>query len=142
MILYIDTLVSFMPDSTIDNEGKLVKSDTLLAGRNVMIELSKYQQFNDTKALYAAINHACNYAHADMIDTIVRTLNCDDPDLYKRMPAQYYVNNAALDLFQSVKPKVDFDVVKFVAYLLKAIHEDLAQAYESQVKVNSTSNDR
>ena len=140
MILYIDTLVSFMPDSTIDNEGKLVKSDALLAGRNAMIELSKYQQFGDTKALYAAINHACNYAHADMIDTVVRTLNCDDPDLYKLVPAQFYVNNAALELFQSVKPKVDFDVVKFVAYLLKAIHEDLEEAYESQQNVTQESN--
>jgi len=142
MILYIDTLVSFMPDSTLDNEGKLVKSDTLLAGRNAMIELSKYQQFSDTKALYAAINYACNYAHVDMIDTVVRTLNCDDPDLYKKVPAQYYVNDAALRLFQSVKPKEEFDVVKFVAYLLKAIHEDLATAYDNSTSNNGISNDR
>lgn len=141
MILYVDTLVSFMPDSTVDNEGKLVKSDTLLAGRNAMIELSKYQQFHDTKALYSAINYACNYAHVDMIDTVVQTLNLDEPILFESKPGPTYVTSAALDLFQSVKPKVDFDVVKFVAYLLKAIHEDLSSARQ-QTTVNGTSDDR
>ena len=139
MILYIDTLVSFMPDSTLDNEGKLVPSETLGAGREAMISLSQYQQTHDIKSLYAAINQACKYAHADMIDTVVQTLNLDEPTLFESKPGPTYITSAALELFQSVKPQVDFDVVKFVAYLLKAIHEEFNCIYKSQQNVTQES---
>lgn len=125
MILHIDTLVPFMPDSTIDNEGKLTPSESLAAGKEAMACLSAYKKSGEIKLLYAAISNACKYAKVDMIDAVLGTLNEDNPDLSKAAPSEYFVHLAAIELFRSVKPSHDFDIGLFIAYILTAIHTHL-----------------
>lgn len=128
MTLHIDTLVAFMPDSTIDNEGKLVPSEALAAGKDAMICLTNYWNSHDIKLLYAAISNACKYAKVDMIDTVLSTLNEENPNLDKPAPPNYFVHHAAIELFSSVKPKNDFNVRLFVAYILAAIHNQFDES--------------
>ena len=130
MNLYIDTLVAFMPDSTIDNEGKLVPSETLAAGKDAMICLANYVRTRDTKLLYAAISHACTYMNKDIITTVLVALDKDHPNLNKKASAIYFVEQSAPLLLHSVKHTVDFELPLFVAYLLSAIHDDMQTAYE------------
>ena len=131
MKLYIDTLVAFMPDSTLDNEGKLVPSETLAAGKEAMICLANYWKSHDIKFLYGAISSACKYAKKDIIDAVLDTLNEEDPNADRSAPPNFFVHLAAIELLSSVKHSQEFNIRLFVAYLIAAIHSHLE---ESQIK--------
>ena len=135
MNLYLDTLVSFMPDSVLDAEGKLIPNASLAAGRNAMIDLVRYNRTYEIKSLYSAIDNACKYANANMIDVVLATTNCHDIDLGSIAPSYYFISQAATLLFKSIKPSEEFNVVLFVSYLLTAIHKELDAQYESQQNV-------
>lgn len=119
MKLFYDMLVPFMPDSEMDAEGKLVPSESKIAGRQAMIELSNFQTSGNIICLYNAVFQACLYAKVDLVDKIT---NLPETVEIPEVSINEAVDICAKMLFQSVKPENTFDIDKFICILLTSAH--------------------
>ena len=120
MKLYYDMLVPYMPDAVMGEDGKLVPNEQRAAGRNAMIELSKFQQTGDLNCLYHSIIYACTYAGVDLVDTIINLpeeLNVPDG-----VTLTSVIDESAKNLFKSIKPSYQFDINSFVVNILTVAH--------------------
>ena len=123
MKLYYDMLIAYMPDATIDGEGKYVTDTVKSAGRKAMMELSNFQNSGNIMALYQSVIFACTYAGVDLVDTIYELSKPNAPiSIDPNTSVEYLLNSAAMQLFESIKPDVTFDHLNFVAEVLTAIH--------------------
>ena len=123
MKLYYDMLIAYMPDATIDGEGKYVTDTVKSAGRKAMMELSNFQNSGNIMALYQSVIFACTYAGVDLVDTIYELSKPNasisiDPNT----SVEHLLNSAAMELFESIKPDITFDYLGYVAEVLTAIH--------------------
>ena len=125
MKLYYDMLIAYMPDATIDDEGKYVADSTKAAGRKAMMELANFQNSGNIMALYQSVIFACTYAGVDLVDTIYELSKPNAPINIIIDPStsvEHLLNSAAMELFESIKPDITFDYLGYVAEVLTAIH--------------------
>jgi hypothetical protein len=123
MKLYYDMLIAYMPDATINDEGKYVADNTKAAGRKAMVELSNFQNSGNIMALYQSVIYACTYAGADLVDTIYELFKPNAPiSIEPNTSVEYLLDSAAMELFESIKPDITFDYLDYVAEVLMAIH--------------------
>lgn len=125
MKLYYDMLIAYMPDATINDEGKYVADSTKAAGRKAMMELANFQNSGNLMALYQSVIFACTYAGVDLVDTIYELSKPNAPINISIDPStsvEHLLNSAAMELFESIKPDITFDYLGFVAEVLTAIH--------------------
>ena len=127
MKLYYDMLIAYMPDATIDGEGKYVTDAVKAAGRKATMELSNFQNSGNIMALYQSVIFACTYAGVDLVDTIYELSKPNAPtSIDPNTPVEHLLNSAAMQLFESIKPDTTFDYLDYVAEVLTAIHILLA----------------
>lgn len=119
MKFYCDMFIPFMPDSEVNEEGKLVPSETKQAGRKAMIELDAFQNDGNIAHLYNSVVQACLYAKVDVVDTLV---NLPEDIEIPNVSIQEAVNICAKLLFKSVNPNNGFELDKFICILLTASH--------------------
>lgn len=120
MKLYYDMLVPYMPDAVLGDNGELIPNDQKAAGRNAMIELSKFQQSGGLNCLYHSVIYACTYAGVDLVDTIINLpeeLNVPDG-----VTLTSVIDESAKNLFKSIKPSYQFDINSFVVNILTVAH--------------------
>ena len=123
MKLYYDMLIAYMPDATIDGEGKYVTDTVKAAGRKAMMELSNFQNSGNIMALYQSVIFACTYAGVDLVDTIYELSKPNAPvSIDPNTSVEHLLNSAAMELFESIKPDITFDYLGYVAEVLTAIH--------------------
>ena len=120
MKLYYDMLVPFMPIANINDKGEAVNSDSLIAGRQSMMELSEFQINGNLMSLYQSVVLACRYAGKDVADVI---LNIPDDMEIPNFTVSEFIDDAAKMLFKSsMNDKYPFDLNRFVSYVLSATH--------------------
>lgn len=119
MKLFYDMFVPFMPDSDMNEEGKIVPSDSKMSGRKAMIELSNFQIDGNISHLYNAVLHACMYQKVDLVNTLV---NIPEDVEIPNVSIQEAIDICAKMLFKSVNPNNGFDLNKFIGILLTSAH--------------------
>lgn len=131
MKLYYDTLIPFMPTASVDETGKLVPDESKSACRQAMIELSNFQTSGNIMSLYQSVMFACKYVNIDLVDAV---LSEKDVKLKEGATAGYLIDEAAKLLFRSINPDYEFDIDKFVTYVLTAAHAMFLSLQESEQK--------
>ncbi len=120
MKLYYDMLIPYMPDAIRTESGELVPDAKKAAGRNAMIELSKYQMTGDIDCLYHSIIYACVYTGDDLVDIILGIP--EEIVIPDGVPVSQLIDDSAKMLFSSIKPMHDLDIYTFVCNILTAAH--------------------
>ena len=120
MRFYYDMFVPYMPDAVRNEQGELVRNDQLAAGRQAMIELSKFQTSGEIMCLYQSVLQACIYAGTDLVDTILNIPA--DMELADGSTISSLLDEAAKSLFASIKVDVTFDINLFVLNVLNVAH--------------------
>ena len=120
MKLYYDMLIPYMPDSVKTENGEFVQDAQRLAGREAMIKLAEFQQSGNITCLYHSVISACTYAGVDLVDTILGIP--DDMTIEDGTTLNMILDDAAKNLFSSIKPGGNFNVDLFVCNLLNAAH--------------------
>ena len=133
MKLYYDMLVPYMPDAIQNEEGQMVKDDIKAAGRSAMIELANFQQTGEITSLYHAVINACIYAQVDLVDTILNIP--DDITIADGTTLSNLIDDAAKNLFASIKPGNEFDINMFVCNLLNAAHAIISSSQQRASEV-------
>ena len=124
MKLYYDMLIPYMPDAVQDENGELVQNDQKIAGRRAMSELANFQNNGNVISLYQSVIYACTYAGVDLVDTILSIP--EDIDFEPGVTVIATIDDAAKLLFKSIKPGESFDIHRYVANILMAVHAILS----------------
>ena len=149
MKLYYDMLVPYMPDAIRNESGELIPDTKRAAGRNAMIELSKYQMTGDIDCLYQSIIYACIYTGDDLVDIILGIP--EEIVIQDGVSVSQLIDDSAKMLFSSIKPMHDLDIYTFVCNILNAAHalseviagkamQDASQTTESTEDSKSSEN--
>ena len=121
MKLYYDTLIAYMPDAVRDENGAMIHSNTLAAGRGAMSELAEFQITGNIMSLYQAVIFACRYAGQDLIESITTVI--DTMEVSVDATVTELLDESAMILFKSINSeKYPFDLNRFLANLLAAEH--------------------
>ena len=120
MKLYYDMLVPYMPDAIRTDAGEFVGDPQKAAGRQAMIKLAEFQQTGELSCLYHAVIDACTYANVDLVDTILNIP--EDLCIPDGITLNQILDDAAKNLFMSIKPDNEFDINLFVCNVLNAAH--------------------
>ena len=70
MKLFYDNLISFMPESIINN-GESVPDKHLVAARTAMIYLADFQNTHNVNSLYKSVDQIAIYADVDIVDLML-----------------------------------------------------------------------
>lgn len=149
MKLYYDMLVPYMPDAIRNESGELIPDAKRAAGRNAMIELSKYQMTGDIDCLYQSVIYACIYTGDDLVDIILGIP--EEITIQDGVTVSQLIDDSAKMLFSSIKPMHDLDIYTFVCNILNAAHtlseaivgkatQDASQTTESTEDSESSEN--
>ena len=120
MKLFYDNLISFMPDSIINN-GESVPDKRLVAARNAMVYLADFQNTHNVNSLYKSVDQIAIYAEVDIVDLM---LSLKDIQV-EEGKIDDLLDIAAKNLFKTIsqydKPE-EFDYRYYAAILLSVAH--------------------
>ena len=120
MKLFYDNLISFMPESIINN-GESVPDKHLVAARTAMIYLADFQNTHNVNSLYKSVDQIAIYADVDIVDLM---LSLKDIQV-EEGKIDDLLDIAAKNLFKTISQygKEDqFDYRYYAAILLSVAH--------------------
>ena len=120
MKLFYDNLISFMPESIINN-GESVPDKHLVAARTAMIYLADFQNTHNVNSLYKSVDQIAIYADVDIVDLM---LSLKDIQV-EEGKIDDLLDIAAKNLFKTISQygKEDqFDCRYYAAILLSVAH--------------------
>ncbi len=117
MKLYYDNLISYMPDSIMDN-GELVPDPKLTAARQAMMLLANFQNTHNINSLYESVHQIAIYADIDIVDLMLSLKDVHVEDA----PIDDLLDIAAKNLFKTITNSEDFDYKYYSAILLSVAH--------------------
>lgn len=120
MKLFYDNLISYMPDSIIDN-GEVVPNPKLAAARQAMKLLANFQNTHNVNSLYESVHQIAIYADIDIVDLM---LSLKDVQV-ENAPIDDLLDIAAKNLFKTITNSEDFDYKYYSAILLSVAHSVL-----------------